>query len=309
MHGTKSFKIDFFGVGAPKAGTTWLARCLAEHPQICFSAEKETNFFNDRHLYYVRKWSSNYPRGMSWYENFYAHFKPGQKRGEFSVAYLYDNKAPYRIKKNFPDARIIIVLRNPVDFFYSHYVHARYIFDLPPLKELLASKFADYGFYSRYVEKYLRFFPRGSVLITLYDDIEKDPGGFLKKIYGFLQVDENFIPPSLHKTVNPSAPKMTGEARFFYAIRNKLLKTGIGKKMNRFPRLKASLSGIEIRIAKSLPSLSRRKKRYEDMPADIRAKLNEIYYPEILRLEKITGIDFGAWKEKMGGQARDGAGG
>jgi len=45
------------------------------------------------------------------------------------------------------------------------------------------------------------------------------------------------------------------------------------------------------------------------MPADIRAKLNEIYYPEILRLEKITGIDLGAWKEKMGGQARDGAGG
>ena len=56
----RNFKVDFIGIGAPRCGTTWIAKCLSEHPQICLSSVKETDFFGK----YYRK-------GLSYYKSFF----------------------------------------------------------------------------------------------------------------------------------------------------------------------------------------------------------------------------------------------
>ena len=104
-------EIDFIGVGAQKSGTSWIYACLYEHPEIC-APIKEIHYFSRER---------NFKKGIEWYKNIFNTCKKGQLKGEFSTTYLYDGKTPDRIKKEFPNTKIIISLRNPVDRAFSHY--------------------------------------------------------------------------------------------------------------------------------------------------------------------------------------------
>ena len=109
---------SFFLIGAMKAGTTSLFNNLVFHPQIAEPVSKEIRFFD-----------FHYERGRRWY---IAHFplkRSALQRGETvsgeaSPSYLFDPHAPKRVKRFSPDAKIIVMLRNPVDRAYSHYQHA-----------------------------------------------------------------------------------------------------------------------------------------------------------------------------------------
>ena len=114
-------KPDFIGLGAQKAGTSWLHACLYEHPDLYMPASKETHFF-----------SNYYDKGTSWYE---AHFRdslPHQRVGEFSPTYLYHPDAPKRIYSYDPRVRLIICLREPVSRALSAYHYAIQVGDLLP---------------------------------------------------------------------------------------------------------------------------------------------------------------------------------
>src|SRR3989344_5640213 len=106
MSGNINFKVDFIGVGAPKCGTTWIAECLAEHPDVCFSWNKEPHFFNrDR----------EYEKSLDYYRTYFKNCENKKLRGEYTVNYLYFDSAADRIKKHFPGTKIIIALRNPIE--------------------------------------------------------------------------------------------------------------------------------------------------------------------------------------------------
>jgi len=293
------FQIDFLGIGAPKAGTTWLGKCLEEHPQICFPSEKEINFFNKNDFYYIKKKFVNYNKGFNWYKKFFNNCSQGQISGEFSVTYLYDKEAPKLIYKHNPNVKIIIILRNPTDFFYSHYVHAKYVYDLPSINKLIDSEFIKYGFYSSYIRNYFKIFARDQILILLYDELAKNPKNLLKKVYNFLNVNDNFIPRSLNNIINPSAPKITPEISIYYSLRNRILRTNIGKRFNRFPGIKSFLVKIEIGICTLLGRAGERKKNYKEIPINIKERLDKVYYPEIIKLEKLIKCDLSEWTKDM----------
>src|SRR5436189_26280 len=102
---------DFLILGAQKAGTTALYAYLRWHPQVTGPSFKEVSFF-DRH----------YARGERWYR---AHL-PVRRRavvGEASPSYLFHPLAPERVARMLPEARLIALLRNPVDRAFSHYQH------------------------------------------------------------------------------------------------------------------------------------------------------------------------------------------
>src|SRR6266545_5937438 len=105
---------DFFIVGAPKCGTTALNDYLKDHPEIFISARKELHFFGSDLVF-------RGPRRITEQEylSFFAPARHEKRLGEASVWYLYSQQAAAEIKAFSPAARIIIMLRNPVDMMYS----------------------------------------------------------------------------------------------------------------------------------------------------------------------------------------------
>ena len=116
-------KVDFFIVGAPKAGTTSLYHYLNEHPQIEMSSQKEPDYFSDTAIQeqgmYYRK------NRIDTEEKYYSLFNVESKNvifGEASVSYLFYKSVAGDIKKYNANAKIIIILRNPIDRAFSHYL-------------------------------------------------------------------------------------------------------------------------------------------------------------------------------------------
>jgi hypothetical protein len=113
---------DFLIVGAAKAGTTTLYDVIARHPQVGAAAVKEVHFFDLR-----------FARGVEWYRAQFPlayrvrgeHDGSGTRRctGEASPYYMFHPHAPRRIKELIPDARLIVLVRNPVERAYSHFHH------------------------------------------------------------------------------------------------------------------------------------------------------------------------------------------
>jgi len=122
---------DFFLVGAPKAGTSALHAALAQHPQLYLSPVKEPKYFlcdgapptanqrgpGDAHS--AQEWIWRRDR----YEALFDAAPPGSVRGESTPFYLYDRDAHARIAQRVPDARIVAIVRDPVDRAYSNWMH------------------------------------------------------------------------------------------------------------------------------------------------------------------------------------------
>lgn len=112
-------KPDFFIVGAPKAGTTALASYLAEHPEIFFAEPKEPHYFAEDLENY------RYAKTLKSYERLFSKAPEDAKAiGEGSVMYLYSKVAIARLLSYQPEARLIVMLRNPVDLVYSFHSQA-----------------------------------------------------------------------------------------------------------------------------------------------------------------------------------------
>ena len=104
----------FVCVGTQKGGTTYLHGLLDKHPQVYLSRPKELHYF-----------SLNYCNGIDWYSAFFDGANSSQICGEFTPYYLFHPLAPSRINKVLPSAKILVLLRDPVERAVSHYFHSK----------------------------------------------------------------------------------------------------------------------------------------------------------------------------------------
>src|SRR5581483_6528785 len=123
---------DFLVIGAPKAGTTALHVALARHPQVFMSPVKEPKFFltEGKPLPAGRgPGDAATNRKIVWrrseYEALFDAAPAGARRGESTTLYLRNAQACRRIHEAIPDARLIAVLRDPVDRAHSNWTHLR----------------------------------------------------------------------------------------------------------------------------------------------------------------------------------------
>jgi len=169
-------KIDFFCVGAPKSGTSWLYYCLKEHPEIFLPEKKEINFFSKPFPSYTSDRDFNFNKGFEWYKKYFANYDKNKIIGEFSVNYLNDKNTPSLIRQYYPNSKIIIILRNPTYRFLSHFKYAKIknkinkieqknFFKHPIIKELLSI-----GYYDESVKRYLKNFSARQILIMYYEN-------------------------------------------------------------------------------------------------------------------------------------------
>jgi hypothetical protein len=291
---------NFIGIGAPKAGTTWLARCLGDHPQVFMAAAKETSYFR----------FGNWTERRGEYEE---HFRGGERAvalGEFSTDYFAAEVAPARIKATIPDARLLLSLRNPIEQVYSHYWHlARQNFHswsansqtctFEQALETYGERLLAPGRYFEHLTRWLEQFRRDQLLVVFYDDISARPADVLREVYGFLGVDTAFVPPSTNATGaavrRGVSPRSSGLGRLHAVVYDRL---------NRcvYRPLKGLLGVRRAARLKDLCHVRQVMERvffrtgYPPMRPDTRALLGKRFAAEIRGIEDLTGRDLGHWK-------------
>lgn len=293
---------DFFLVGAPKCGTTAMTRYLSEHPQIFMSYRKEVHFYGSDlkkipHEFFVLD-----EQRYLW---LFAAARQDQLLGDASVMYLYSKSAPHEIKAANPDAKILVMLRNPVDVMYSH--HSQLYWggyeDLEDFEEALRAEparrkgeqvppgammqeslyYRDIVKFSEHVKRYFDVFGRDRVHVILFDDLKADTKEIYDRTLDFLGVGpaerESF------RVVNPNkAPRFRVIQRW---VRRPPLPA----------RLALNLLPDHLRFW-GLAKIARVNTKFVPRPPmtpELRAQLLSEFEPEVARLGELIDRDLGHW--------------
>ena len=287
---------NFFIIGAPKSGTTALSEYLRQHPDVLFSQPKEPHFFND-------DFSHRHIESMDAYLDCFSHGGGDEVAiGEGSVFYLYSRTAVPNIVAHWPDARFIVMLRNPLESAYSWHWQALYSFgeDLVNFEQAwraqgdrLAGRqlprdnrvreALHYGPLFRYAEQLERLFrsvPAEQVKIVLFDDFKSDTGRAYQDILAFLNLP--LMELSHYEVINPSK-------RIRYPVLERTIRLGVAIK--RFIGIEEQGLGIATR-------LKRWNTRYEKRPPlteTFREELLDYYRDDIRRTAALIGHDLDNW--------------
>lgn len=289
-------KIDFIGIGAAKSGTTWISTCLAEHPDILFSTEKsrkELSFFNSHNTWQGSGGFdlSTWEKGFDWYFAQFPAAQEGKIRGEYTVTYMIDETARQRIKEYFPDVKLLVILRNPVDMLYS--LHH---FGLGSAVSGVSGTFEDafetrkrtkFGFYYSFLKKYFDDFPSENIYVGIYEELKKNPKSEIQKIYEFLGVDSTFSPSSLTKSVNSS-----------FKLRSNLIKSLVHRVLRLLKEISPKLYFWILdnnALAKVYSILNKTSKKYEPISPGLRTRVFDFYKADIKNLENLLQRDLSIW--------------
>lgn len=270
--------VDLFHVGPPKTATTWVYRCLAAHPGVAVPRVHSIHYF-DMH----------YWRGEDWYASHFASGGPGRLLCDPTFSYLRSPWAARRIAAHNPAARIALCLRHPIDRAFSHWWHEkkkgrqRYPFEEVLRNYDLFASWLEPGFYAEHLERYLEHFERGRILAQRFEDLERDPRAFLRELLSFFGLDAGFVPGVLETPINVAGPRRTAAGMGLYSVQKAMRLVGLDRS-----------AGF---LARS-PLLSGRGEYLRGVPAALHEELMGICEPEIVRLERLLGIDLGDWRSR-----------
>jgi len=303
---------NFLIVGTGKAGTTSLHSYLQQHPQIYMSPVKEPTYFASeiradyleqalqRHLakqtrYLARRLNDGLPvKPMGWltsdwndYLRLFQHVGDEVAVGEASPIYLWSPTAAANIHERIPDARIVMVLRDPAERAYSQYLHQLTVGltkatfhehldecvrdDHHPMG--IHHPFLEVGLYYRQVERYLNLFPRDHVRIYWYEEDWKQPATMLRDLFGFLGVDPSFHPDTSRREHARRAPRWAG---MHYLLKQSRVWESMA------PMVPQSVRGLAFQKGRKMESQDRRF-------------LVDYYAEDVRRLSELLHKDLSAW--------------
>jgi len=239
---------DFLVLGAQKAGTTALYAYLRWHPGITGPSWKEVSFF-DRHWW----------RGVGWYRGQFPLRSGGLIVGEASPSYLFHPLAPERARTLVPDARLVVLVRNPVDRAYSQYQHEVALGREPlSFEDALAAEdermrgevdrlvadprafsrawwdhtYVARGRYAEQLERWLRVFPREQLLVVATEELGEAPGETYASILSFLGAAPHTLgeyPRVFDRDYAPMAPGTRAALGATFAEPNRSLEELLGR--------------------------------------------------------------------------------
>lgn len=292
---------NFFIVGAPKCGTTAMYEFLRKHPQIFMTQFKEPHFFctDLKGTYFITDREK--------YFNLFSGSDGYDRIGEASGWYLYSSHAARAIQEFNPDARIIIMLRNPVDFMHSYHSQRLYAGteDIKDFEEALDAEadrrlgrrmpanpdtphglfYKDVARFSQQVQRYLDVFGRERVHIILFDDFKQDGPGVYRGTLRFLGVREDFTPKFQSVNANKEA-----RSRSLMSV------------LHRPPALAARIARLLMKpqtrekLKSSVRRLNTRTVAREPMAPELRKRLQAYFADEVEKLSAIVGKDLSHWQ-------------
>jgi hypothetical protein len=260
----------FVIIGAMKSGTSSLDHYLRQHPEICMSSTKETDFFVE---------ARNYGKGLDWYRSLFA--APTKACGEASPNYSKRHQhrgVPQRLHHLLPDVKLIYLLRDPIERIVSHYLHNR---ALGRETRSLATAVAARSYRNNYVRTslyhfqlsaFLDCFPLERVLIATTEDLKARQAETLASVFRFIGVDAGFESDEFKRSINqtPVSTPRSGRMRSF----------AIG-----------GLIAAALRPFREPAPIAARPA----LEPDDRARLAERLAPDIDRLRALTGLRFERW--------------
>ncbi len=280
---------------------------LAFHPEL-FMGPKEMHCFGSD-LHFGRRF---YRRDLRAY---LSEFSDGQDRphgGEASVWYLLSKRAALEIKAYNPQARIIIMLREPGAMLYSLYHQFRYDGNehLPTFAEALAAEherhagrrlsrqtyfpqglvYREVARYADQVNRYFEVFGRDQVHVVIYDDFAADPAAAYRSVLAALGLETPAVTP-LFKVIN-GGDKGVSHAWLRAVLNDPLLRPSAVALARRLPRsVFNALRAAEGRVQK----FNSRTEKHAPLPPAIHAALKREFAPEIERLSELLGRDLTHW--------------
>ncbi len=268
-------------IGARKCATTSLHYYLGLHPQIAMSREKELHFF---------LLERNWPQGIGWYRsNFVGE---AQIHGEASTSYTMFPQyrgVPERMYSVVPEAKLIYVVRDPLERIVSDYIHeyAREQERREISEALAGMECSPYVCRSRYymqLERYLDFFSPRSILILTSEELYRHRQETMQEVFRFLGVDDTFFPRRFSRIKHPSSHK-----RRKTSIGCFLARTLVMDAVTRLP------FGIRGKVETLLYFPFSRKIARPTLDENLREALIDYLADDINRLRAYTGQDFEEW--------------
>lgn len=293
---TNSFlvpELQFFCVGAQKCGTTSLHALLNAHPAIFVPAQKETKFFADDNLY---------ARGTAFYQQEHFGAPNAKVVGEVDPNYLYFPYVAERLYTYRPDAKLIVMLRNPVERAFAHYMMMVTMgVETLTFEEALEQEetrlkgpwldrvffsYVDRGFYAEQIRRYLTYFAFHQIEFILLDDLRNDPNGVIRRLWDFLEVSELGICTDMPRENVGQRPQSLGLARV----------------MNRDSWIKRQAKrhlpndGAIVATYRRLHERNLQGKRDQGPSPDTAGSLLRRYSDDIVELESLLNRDLTAWR-------------
>lgn len=299
---------DFLYVGHPRSGSGRLEGYLTGHPDV-FMARKELHYFGSDLEY------NDPPRSLS---NYQAHFRGGgsyRRVGEASTWLLVSRTAAAEIKAYAPDACVLIMLRNPVDWLYSLHSHMLYAAyeDIPDFGEALAALherrrgrrmprwpsppigvlYADLVRYHDQVERYLDVFGEDRTMVLLFDDFRDAPDRTFDQVLDFLELPRSFpgrdvVIQGTRKSTNANSQPRSRRVQDWikHPKRRAIYRSLVPLP---FPNAHRALRALYLLNTRRVPR--------SPMDPTLRARLAEQFTPEVERLEGLLGRDLSSWRQ------------
>ena len=267
---------NFLYIGTSKAGSTWIFKVLAKHPQVYISPSKGLYFF-----------CVHYDRGLDWYRDQFQPAAQHQVVGEISHSYLYSPAACQRIAEILPQAKLMVCLREPVDRVFSQYLDGikngkmRLSFEeeLERTPALL-----ERSLYATPLRRYIEAFGRERIHIALFDDLGSNPRGFAEQMFRFLDVEPLELPPKLLGKVLPAGtPRSRSLAYMAKIVSHTVKQIGFAKlrgKAKTSPLIRnLALSPVHKRISS------------DDARRNKNVGFVTLFADDVRQLAQMTGID------------------
>lgn len=193
--------LDFVVIGAQKSGTTTLFKYLSVHPQIFIPPEKEAPFFSR---------DDRYEKGWEWYrEEFFGNAPVNRLWGTVTPHYMGNSSVPDRLARQCPEARLIAILREPIERAYSHYrmnvrrqVESRSfheaVLQMTREPQLTRNRlvpdprnaYIAWSEYGRILGGFRDYYPADRLLVIYANQLESEPENVLRRIYRFLEIQD-----------------------------------------------------------------------------------------------------------------------
>lgn len=270
---------SFLVIGPSKCGTTSIYHYLKQHPEVYLPRIKEINFF----AYHGQK-GRYWAKTLDEYRGYFKAARYEKALGEVTPYYFASTGTAARIYDVIPNARIITILRNPIDRAYSHYnMYVRSGKEKRSAGEALLDETSLYtrvGFYYRNLNEYFKLFDKKNIKVFFYEQLVNSTQKLLKDLFGFIGVNNSFQPNLGVKHARGYLPK------------NKIINKLLDNYITRFvikPIIPEKLLDIGIKI-KNMNS-----RKPDKLPDEIRGKLKEVYKPDLIKLEEVLNSNLSKW--------------
>ncbi|MGD0913540.1 MAG: sulfotransferase [Terracidiphilus sp.] len=292
MNETKPVWPNLFVVGAQKCGTTSIFGHLQKHPEVFVPEMKEPEFFGTSPGAAKILFGEGRCTTREEYLQQYQDASRFHAIGDFSTSYLWDPNVPRKIHEVSPGARIIIMLRDPVMRAQSAYLmlYSRNMETAPTFLEAIERdrdrdktswftswNYVEAGMYASQVERYIETFGRDQVLVSLFDDLVKNPLDLFLRIARHIGVD-----PAPFVTMNLT------EALNTFRMPRSMLAYRLGRN-EQIKRLRQKLIPADVWERMRSGALFYRAGKKPPVDEASRKLLQQIYAPDIIRLEELLG--------------------